>query len=125
MSWIFLSHSGHQKELAHHLNWELLHARHHPFFSEDAVHYLPNCHPYLHRILEACHGCPVGIIDLSHEYIESFWPMLELQHLKNHEELIHMQPADLDLHATCRPLQSGKPTMLAVLMARLHLIEER
>ncbi|MCO5571617.1 hypothetical protein L7F22_025363 [Adiantum nelumboides] len=100
--WIFLSHSGWQKDFVTHLYRELLHVHHHPFFDMDPIRSLPPGLDYSLRIFQACHGCKLGVVVLSHEYMESLWPMLELQHLLlyNRDRPVYplfyqLEPADL------------------------------
>ncbi|KAI5062903.1 hypothetical protein GOP47_0021450 [Adiantum capillus-veneris] len=100
---IFLSHSGKQKDFVTDLYQALLRVRHRPFFDKDTTGLsLPPGRDYSVRIFQACHGCKMAVVVLSHDYIENLWPMLELQEFFLHdpERLIYplfyeLRPADL------------------------------
>ncbi|KAI5062171.1 hypothetical protein GOP47_0022710 [Adiantum capillus-veneris] len=82
LPWIFLNHSGHQKaELVEPLYYALHHTGHRPFFDLDCIDSLPSGHSYPTRIFQACLACKMGVVVLSEDYVQSLWPMLELQYL--------------------------------------------
>ncbi|KAI5062735.1 hypothetical protein GOP47_0023274 [Adiantum capillus-veneris] len=99
---IFLSHSGKQKDFVTDLYDALVSVRHCPFFDMDTTRSLPPGRDFSHRIFQACHRCKMAVVVLSHDYIENLWPMLELQEFFLHdpERLIYplfykLRPADL------------------------------
>lgn len=111
--WIFLSHSGVQKDFTWRLYQELVHLGYRVFFDQDAQHSLPKGQPFPPRIVKACRGCKMGIIILSHDYVESLWPMLELEHLTLHNPnnllyplFYQLSPADLSKPENLRRWQA-------------------
>lgn len=67
----------------------LVAANHFPFFDVDS---LPIASPFPARIQEAALGCQLGVVVLSHDFLTSKWPMLELGLFMSREPRPHILP---------------------------------